>query len=95
MAFKDQDRIDKILSGSGFSTISIKEHKSTLVVGSTPAIAANNLTSVGPLSRLMQNYDDHIKASIQTELEQQLMHHVTSKGVTLKSNVWIITARKG
>ena len=95
MAFKDQDRIDKFLCESGFSTISIKDHKSTLVVGSTPAIAANNLTSVGPLSRLMQNTDDHIKASIQTELRQQLMHHFTSKGVTLKSNVWIITASKG
>jgi hypothetical protein len=95
MAFKDRDVIDTILSESGFSTISIKDHKSTLIIGSTPTIAANNLTSVGPLYRLLLNYDDQVKALVQTELEQQLMHHVTSEGVTLKSNVWIITARKG
>ncbi len=95
MAFKDKDIIDKILSDSGFSAISIKDLKSTLVVGLTPTIAANNLISIGPLSRLLLNYDDQTKALVQTELEQQLMQHVTSEGVTLKSNVWIITARKG
>ncbi len=95
MAFKDKDIIDKILSDSGFSAISIKDLKSTLVVGLTPTIAANNLISIGPLSRLLLNYDDQTKALVQTELEQQLMQHVTSEGVTLKSNIWIITARKG
>ncbi len=95
MAFKDRDIIDKILSDSGFSAISIKDLKSTLVVGLTPTIAANNLISIGPLSRLLLNYDDQTKALVQTELEQQLMQHVTSEGVTLKSNIWIITARKG
>ena len=94
MAFKDQDRIDKILNESGFTNISIKDYKSMLVVGPTPQIAANNLINIGPLSRLIQNSDDQIKALVQTELEQQLMHHVTPKGVELKSNVWIITARK-
>lgn len=94
MAFKDRDLIDTILTDSGFSAISIKDHKSTLVVGSTPTIAANNLISIGPLSRLILNYDDQIKALIQTELEQQLMQHVTSEGVKLKSNIWIVTARK-
>ncbi len=94
MAFKDRDLIDTILTDSGFSAISIKDHKSTLVVGSTPTIAANNLISIGPLSRLILNYDDQIKALVQTELEQQLMQHVTSEGVKLKSNIWIVTARK-
>ena len=94
MAFKDQNVIDKILNESGFSNISIKDYKSTLVVGQTPTIAANNLINVGPLSRLIQNSDNHIKALVQTELEQQLMHHVTPNGVELKSNVWIITASK-
>ena len=94
MAFKDRDLIDTILTDSGFSAISIKDHKSTLVVGSTPTIAANNLISIGPLSRLILNYDDQIKALIQTELEQELMQHVTSEGVKLKSNIWIVTARK-
>ena len=94
MAFKDQDRIDKILSESGFSTISIKEHKSKLTVGLTPKIAASNLTNVGPLSRLMQNYNDNIKALIQTDLEKQLIQNVTPEGVKLRSNVWIVTAIK-
>ena len=94
MAFKDQDRIDKILSESGFSTISIKEHKSKLTVGLTPKIAASNLTNVGPLSRLMQNYNDNIKALIQTDLEKQLIQNITPEGVKLRSNVWIVTAIK-
>jgi SAM-dependent methyltransferase len=94
MAFKDQDRIDKILNESGFSNISIEDYKSTLVVGPTPIIAANNLMDVGPLYRLIQNSDDNIKALVKTELKQQLTHHVTPKGVELNSNVWIVTASK-
>ena len=95
MAFKDQDRINSILLASGFTEVSIHDHESKLVVGPTPKIAASNLTDVGPLSRLMQNYDNHIKMLVQTELEKQLMEHVTSRGVELNSNIWIVTANKG
>ena len=94
MAFKDQDRIEKILNESGFSNISIRDYKSSLVVGLTPTTAANNLKDIGPLSRLLQDSDNHIKALVQTELEKQLMHHVTPKGVELMSNAWIVMARK-
>ena len=95
MAFKDQDRINSILNASGFTKVSIHDHESKLVVGPTPKIAASNLTDVGPLSRLMQNSDNHIKMLVQTELEKQLMEHVTSRGVELNSNIWIVTANKG
>jgi ubiquinone/menaquinone biosynthesis C-methylase UbiE len=95
MAFKDQDRINSILNASGFTKVSIHDHESKLVVGPTPKIAASNLTDVGPLSRLVQNSDNHIKILVQTELEKQLMEHVTSRGVELNSNIWIVTANKG
>lgn len=95
MAFKDQDRINSILNASGFTKVSIHDHESKLVVGPTPEIAASNLTDVGPLSRLMQNSDNHIKMLVQTKLEKQLMEHVTSRGVELNSNIWIVTANKG
>ncbi len=49
---------------------------------------------IGPLSRVIQDSDNHIKALSQTELEKQLMHHVSHKGVELKSNAWIVTANK-
>ena len=64
------------------------------MVGLTPTTAANNLKDIGPLSRLLQDSDNHIKALVQTELEKQLMHHVTPKGVELMSNAWIVMARK-
>ena len=94
MAFKDRDRIDNILNESGFSNILIRDYKSSLVVGLTPEIAAKNLMKIGPLSRVIQDSDNHIKALVQAELEKQLMHHVTPKGVELKSNAWIVTANK-
>ncbi|MDA9976091.1 hypothetical protein N9F34_04675 [Alphaproteobacteria bacterium] len=81
MAFKDQDRVNNIISASGFTNVSIKDHKSKLVVGPTPKMAANNSIGVGPLSWILQNFDNHIKALVQTELEKQLMQNVTSQGV--------------
>lgn len=94
LAFKEKDRIQTILSATGFTRIAIENYNSKLVVGPTPKDAAKQLSEFGPLYRLLANATDTITTSVRNELSSELEEFLTPDGVKLGASIWIVSAYK-
>lgn len=92
MAFAKPDRVRSILSSAGFGNIDIEPLETTLILGADVAASVQKLVQSGPVSRLLNDASEDIKARVAADLGDALVEFETDGGVKLGCAVWIVTA---
>ncbi|GGP46794.1 class I SAM-dependent methyltransferase [Streptomyces melanogenes] len=89
----DPARIREVLTGAGFTAVTVTEAQAYGTWGSGAADAAEFLLGTGPGSHLMRQVDEATLARARRTLEDRLRAHETSDGtVRLLSTSWLVTA---
>ncbi|PKV83582.1 class I SAM-dependent methyltransferase [Streptomyces sp. TLI_146] len=89
----DPARIREVLTGAGFTAVTVTESQAYGTWGSGAADAADFLLGTGPGSHLMRQVDEATRARARRTLEDRLRAHETPDGtVRLLSTSWLVTA---
>lgn len=89
----DPARIREVLTGAGFTGITVTESQAYGTWGSGAADAAEFLLGTGPGSHLMRQVDETTRVRARRALEDRLRAHETPDGmVRLLSTSWLVTA---
>ena len=96
MSFGDPERVKRILTASGFSSIEIRNFDTSFTVGSNLDEAVSFLMQMGPASGAIaqSDADDAIKSKIATDLRDVLVPYDTEVGVTMGAATWVVTAHR-
>ena len=92
MAFADPDRVQRILSGAGFSDIELDSLEAAVPLQDEPAASSKQLAQLGPTARLLVDAPEDIKTRVEDELCQALADFQTDSGVMMDSATWIVSA---
>jgi SAM-dependent methyltransferase len=93
-AFAEKARVTSILEKAGFHNVTHRELDQPLIIGETLDEALEQSMEIGPLSRLIADFDDAIKDKIRQAVREELAKHLTSDGgVKLASAAWVVSAR--
>ncbi|MFC0843035.1 class I SAM-dependent methyltransferase [Streptomyces noboritoensis] len=89
----DPARIREVLTGAGFTAVTVTEAQAYGTWGSGAADAAEFLLGTGPGSHLMRQVDEATRVRARRTLEDRLRAHETADGtVRLLSTSWLVTA---
>jgi SAM-dependent methyltransferase len=91
-SFADTARIQRILTSAGFARVDCEKSDPLLTYGDDPAAAAEFLTQMGPVSSVLQEHPDAVRAQVAETLAGMLEAHRVAGGVRLAGAVWIVTA---
>jgi SAM-dependent methyltransferase len=96
MSFGDPERVTRILTASGFSTIEINSFDTPFTIGRNLDEAVAFLTQMGPASGAIaqSGASDMLKATIAADLCEALAPYDTGAGVAMDAATWIVTAQK-
>jgi len=93
-AFADDARVRTLLKDAGFDAVEMKRHDSTVVLGESPRDAADALTRIGPVSRLVREVGAEHLPVIADAVEKALAPLAAPDGrVSLQGSTWIVSAR--
>ncbi len=92
-AFAQKDRIDKILSQSGFKDISITELDLTVNVGPNVDTAVQNAMTLAPWAQALSSATPGTGEKISAEIRRAMSEHETADGVTIPSASWLVSAQ--
>lgn len=95
-SFADQDRVRRILTEAGFADIAIEPFETKVALGGMHVLddAVDFSMEVGPISSLLKDADDAIRAQARDAVRAALQEHQTKRGVMLEAGAWIVTAAK-
>ena len=92
-AFANPDRLEDILTQSGFSDIRIEKLDSVMPVGTDLGLAASQTLQIGPLSRAVGEVDDATRAAIVKAVQGALAKFVRPDGeIALPAACWLVAA---
>jgi SAM-dependent methyltransferase len=92
-AFADEERVQAILSGAGFSDIDVQRFDAAVSLGATPRSAAEGVLRIGPVSRLVREVGLEHLPTILEAVEQTLAPLAAPDGhVSLNGSTWIVSA---
>jgi SAM-dependent methyltransferase len=91
----DPGRATEVLTGAGWSAVTVARHRRPMVVGgaATVAAAAEFLAGTGPLRALVGDADDATAARARQDIRRALEPHATPQGIVLSGEVLAVTAR--
>lgn len=94
-AFRDRDRVARILSGAGYADIAIEACDTAMTLGRDPDEAVELVMQMGPggSAVIQSEADEPTKARIAADLQTMLKAQETPDGVTLGAATWLVTAR--
>lgn len=96
-AFADSDRVTGLLTDAGFRDIRATPFDAKLVLGVPEGNpleeALAQSLEIGPLSRLLTEAPDDLRARVTDAVRAELAKHLTADGVALNGGAWIFTAR--
>ena len=92
-AFADAERVRAFLGRAGFSGVMIAALDVDMLLGTSPADAAQRSRTVGPAARLLAGQSDEVQTRIVADLETVWAAHATASGVIVPARCWIVTAR--
>ena len=93
-AFADRDHVHRILSGAGFSDIDITPFVAPYVLSEEGVEAAiDQALRIGPVSRVLAEQPDAVKASIRERLGAAFEGAAEGQRVALDGAVWVVAAR--
>lgn len=91
-AFADIERVRRILSEAGFADIGTD--RLTEMIGGDPLEeTASRLLELGPVSRLVDGIETATRNAILADIRASLARHETEGRVSLKTMVWLVSAR--
>ena len=95
MSFGDANRINRILTNTGFSDIRIEGRNTPFTVGVNTEEAVEFLTQLGPAGGAIANSDanEETKFRIVSDMRVALESYETDQGITLGSATWVVTAQ--
>ena len=92
-AFADEERVRGIMSSAGFGDLEVQRLDVAIAMGATPRAAAENLTQVGPISRLVREVGVEHLPVIVSAVERALIPLAAPDGhVSLNGSTWIVSA---
>ena len=92
-AFADDGRVRGILQAAGFGAVDVKRFDAPVVLGDTPRGAAEAVTRIGPVARLIREVGTEHAPTIAAAVEKALAPFAAPGGrVTLQGSAWIVTA---
>ena len=93
-AFADPERIEDILSQSGFSDIRIEKLDCAMTMGTDLGLAASQTLQIGPLSRAVGEVDDANRAAIVGAVQHALAKFVRPDGeIAPAAACWLVGAK--
>jgi len=92
-AFADPDRVRRILTDAGFTSISIDAHEETLSIGGGGGadVAAEFLVQMGPTGSALRQ-DPSAEPRVRAAVKEAITPFVAPDGVKLPSAAWIVLA---
>jgi hypothetical protein len=91
-AFADGARLTDILTRAGFRDIALTKFDGAMNMGDTPAEAANEALSIGPLARAAADLDDATRAKILDVVATAMQKFAGPRGITPAVACWLVSA---
>ncbi len=92
-AFADENRVRAILADAGFGAIDFQRFDAAIPLGATPRAAAEFVTQIGPVSRLVREVGAEHLPVILEAVERALTPLAVRDGhVSLDGSSWIVSA---
>jgi len=92
-AFADDGRVRGILEAAGFDAINVERFDTTVVLGVTPRAAADAMTRIGPVARLVREVGVEHLPTVAAAVENALVPYAAGDGaVRLQGSAWIVAA---
>jgi SAM-dependent methyltransferase len=91
-AFGDADYVGDILTQAGFDNVQATPLEHPLSLGEDASVAAEFITRIGPVSRVLVDLDQAVRDDLMNEVRTALQSHQSDRGVELGAACWIVTA---
>lgn len=93
-AFAHADRVEGILTRSGFRNVAIRGLDVELPIGGGADLddTVNFLLDMGPLGRVLAGADASVKAAVARDVRKSIAGYAREHGVEMAGAVWIVTA---
>jgi SAM-dependent methyltransferase len=91
-AFGDSDYVSDILTQAGFDDVRVTPLEHPLSLGEDATVAAEFITRIGPVSRVLVDLDQSRRDDLMNEVRTALQPHQGDRGVELGAACWIVTA---
>ena len=91
-AFGDADYVSDILAQAGFDDVQTTPLERQLSLGRDVTTAAEFITRIGPVSRVLVDMDEARRNDLMNEVRASLQPHESDRGVELGAACWIVTA---
>ncbi|TDJ40759.1 MAG: class I SAM-dependent methyltransferase [Gammaproteobacteria bacterium] len=91
-AFGDADYVSDILTQAGFDDVQAAPLERPLSLGQNATIAAEFVTRIGPVSRVLVDLDEARRNELVAEVRTTLSPYERAEGVALGAACWIVTA---
>jgi hypothetical protein len=94
-AFADPQRVESILSASGFGEIKVTPHSPQLSFGRGGSLRETvaELLAIGPVSRLLVDQPQEVIDRIVDDAAQTMAPHYREGKLILAGAVWFVTAK--
>ena len=96
-SFASEERLRRILSGAGLTSIELKQHDLALDIGLGRGLdgAANAAIAFGPASRALDGQPDNVRAAATQSVREALATHEKDGTIALPASIWIVSAKNG
>lgn len=93
-AFASEQRVRGILSGAGFSEITLEACPLSLdiAIGNGLDAAVQSALEIGPASRALQGHPDEVREAARQSVRDLLASHLSGDSVRLPGSIWLVTA---
>lgn len=96
-AFASEERVQKILSEAGFTSIGMERADLSLDIATGRGLdaAVETALAIGPASRALEGQPHDKIAAATTSIRAALQKHIKGNSVPLGGSIWIVTAING
>jgi ubiquinone/menaquinone biosynthesis C-methylase UbiE len=96
-SFASEDRVKRVLSEAGFSSIAMErvDLKLDVAVGRGLDAALETVLAIGPASRAIEGQPPDLVAAATASIRAALATHLTGNQVPLGGSIWMVTANNG
>lgn len=93
-SFADEERVLRILTGAGFSGVTLAPYATSfdVSVGKGLDAAVDSAIDFGPTARAIEGQPEGVAATVRASIREALGPHVRDGGVHLPAALWIVTA---
>ena len=93
-AFASEERVRRILKGTGFADVSMEPHDLAMdvAIGRGLEAAVEGSLQIGPASRALQGHPAEVCAAARDSIREALAPFVRGQSVLLPGSIWVVTA---